>query len=75
MDPSLLQGLIGLGPGGIMAGIMLYLNKQDRADRAADRAERLQLDREETQAKEKLAKALTALSMKITGRPIDGDQA
>lgn len=74
-DGAIVQALLSMGPGGLMSGILLLLWKQDRADRAAERAERLQIDRNKVESEKQLAVALTQLAMKITGKPIDGDQA
>lgn len=66
MDAAIVQALVSLGPGGIMCWILLQQMKAEREDRKTERAERLKADLA-------TASALTALAMKITGRPLDGN--
>lgn len=62
----LIQSLIGSGPLGVVCFIILQQMRADRAERLAFDQARLDTDK-------KLAVALTALALKITGKLPDGD--
>jgi hypothetical protein len=66
MDATLLSALVNAGPFGVFCWILLQQRKEDRA-------ERLQLDRDRNDTDKKIAGALMALALKITGKPTDGD--
>lgn len=62
MDATpIINTLLGSGPVGVAACLLLWQNYQDRK-------ERLQFDRERLDTDKKLVIALTALALKITGR-------
>jgi hypothetical protein len=73
MEAPLVNALIGSGPAGIVALFFYFQMKADRDATRADRAERLQYDKDRLETDKKLTAALTALVMKITGRPPDGN--
>jgi len=66
METTLIQSLLASGPLGVVAWILLQQLKTDRS-------ERLQYEKDRLETDKKLASALTALSMKITGKMPDGD--
>jgi hypothetical protein len=72
METAVVQGLLALGPGGVMCWILLQQMKLDRSDRREDRAERLAYDKDRLETDKGLVRSLTALSLKIEGRPGDG---
>ncbi|WP_129792556.1 hypothetical protein [Sphingosinicella sp. CPCC 101087] len=64
MESTLIQTLIGSGPLGLVAFLMLKQMEKIAAERLAYDKDRLEMDR-------KLERALTVLAMRILGRPID----
>ncbi|MDC7808781.1 hypothetical protein [Sphingomonas koreensis] len=72
MDP-IVAALLNSGPIGIAAAILLWKDGRDRQQMRDERAERLAFDKERLAADKKLASALTALALRITGRIPDGD--
>jgi len=68
MDTTLVQQLIGSGPLGIVAWLMLKQMKEIAAERLAYDRDRLEVDR-------RLERALTTLAMRILGRPIGGEDS
>jgi hypothetical protein len=69
MEAGLIEALIGSGPLGLLIVYLIIERKQDRADKKEASQERLAHDERRLQADLKLATALTALCMKITGNP------
>lgn len=65
MDQSLLQTILGSGPLGIVAYLLLR-----QLQKAAD--DRLQYDKDRLETDKKLVAALTFLAAKVTGKPYDG---
>lgn len=70
MDATVITSLVQTGPTGIALFIAWKLFDQMRTDRA----ELVQLLKDKANSETKLATALTLLALKITGRPLDGDQ-
>jgi hypothetical protein len=64
MDSTLIQTLIGSGPLGLVAYLMLRQMQKIADDRLAYDKDRLETDK-------KLVRALTVLGMRILGRPIE----
>lgn len=77
IDPaaSVISALLGSGPAGIFCWILLQQRKEDRAAAERQDAQRVELERERLETDRKIAGALMALAMKITGKPFDGDAA
>ncbi len=65
MEQSLLQTVLGSGPLGIVAFLLLR-----QLQKAAD--DRLQYDKDRLETDKKLVAALTFIATKITGKPYDG---
>lgn len=62
---DLLKTLIGLGPGGAIAGLLFYLWKDERTERRELQGRVMGLLVESTEAEKDMTKALEALSGKI----------
>lgn len=62
---DLLNTLIGLGPGGVVAGFLFYLWKDERTERRELQARVMGLLVDSTEAERDMTKALEALSGKI----------
>lgn len=73
METALIQALLGSGPIGLACYILLQQRNQDRQEREAERTARAELDRDRLATDKKIAAALMALALKITGKPSDGD--
>jgi hypothetical protein len=76
MGPDTWQEFGSLGFGGLLLGYMVWKETNDRKDRAKReedhaqyRRERLEADKDETESRNRLATALSALATIITGRP------
>lgn len=75
METAIAQALLSLGPGGVVCWLLLQQRNQDRQERQAERLERAELDKDRLATDKKIAAALMALALKITGRPLDDDPA
>lgn len=62
---DLLRTLLGLGPGGVVAGFLFYLWKDERSERRDLQAKVMGLLVESTEAEKDMTKALESLSGKI----------
>lgn len=69
MDAGIAQALVGSGPLGLLIAYLIIERKADKADRKEQEALRLAQDERRVQADLKMAAAITALAMKITGNP------
>lgn len=62
---DLIKTLIGLGPGGAVAGFLFYFWREERAERRELQAKVMSFIAESTEAEKDMTKALEALSGKI----------
>jgi hypothetical protein len=68
METAIVQALLSLGPGGIMCWVLLQQMKLDREQRQRDTDARLAYDKDRLEVDRKVAVALTALAIGITGK-------
>jgi hypothetical protein len=66
---NVLQALIGSGPIGVFLAYLAWERRQDKTDRKEVEERRLTHDERRLEADLRMTAALTALAMKITGRP------
>lgn len=69
MEAGVIQALVGSGPLGILVIYLVLERKADRADRKETERQRLEFDQRRLEADLKMSAAITALAMKILGRP------
>jgi hypothetical protein len=70
MDPTisdLTKTLIGLGPGGLMAGLMFYLYRDEKAERRDLQQSSVQLLRDKITSDNALAAALDKIADRVKG--------
>jgi hypothetical protein len=72
MEAGLIQALLGSGPLGAFLIYLILERRSDRADRKEQDKTRLDFDERRLAGDLKMTAAITALAMKITGRP-NGD--
>lgn len=66
---NFVQGFISNGPLGLIILYLIWSRKQDKDDAKSDRQERGRYDERRLEADLKMAAAITALAMRITGKP------
>lgn len=62
---DILKSLIALGPGGIVAGLMFYLWKEERSERRELAARALQIATDAIEAEKDMTAALAALGSRL----------
>lgn len=67
--PGIAQAFISNGPLGLIILYLIYSRRQDKEDGKGEREERLRHDERRLEADLKMAAAITALAMRITGKP------
>jgi hypothetical protein len=72
MEPVIAQALVGSGPLGLLILYLMFERKFDKADRKEQDQKRMEADDRRTTADLKMAAAITALAIRITGKP-NGD--
>ena len=66
---EMLKALLALGPGGLVAGLMFFLWKEERAERREHAAAIRQIAKEAIEAENDMTTALNTLSAKIKVAP------
>jgi hypothetical protein len=72
MEAGLVQALVGSGPLGLLILYLILERKSDKAERRELDAKRLDFDERRLTGDLRMTAAITALAMKITGKP-NGD--
>lgn len=66
---SVAQAFVSNGPLGLIILYLIYSRRQDKEDAKSEREDRARYDDRRLEADLKLAAGLTALAMRITGKP------
>ncbi len=72
MEAGMIQALVGSGPLGLLILYLIMERKADKVDRKEQEQKRLDFDERRLSGDLKMTAAITALAMKITGKP-NGD--